>query len=342
MKGTSLQPVQTLRQHSKRLFAGVPIDLVGVAGFVIVAALLLAVVDISSPVFRAAVGVPLLFLVPGYVTVSMLFPRAKPIENPAALDAAVLPQTRSLSDVERVALSFGVSVAVLPLFGLALSLTSPGITAPTVVGAISAFALTGAGIAAGRRLAVPPTDRYRIHLGRRVSAARSAIFETDSRAQLAVNVILVCSLLLAMTTVGYALIAPQEGEEYTSLQLLTETDDGELVAADYPDEIEPGESIPLVIAVENNERESTDYTAVVQQQTVEDGEVVDRTELETIDYALADGESGYADRAVTPTADDGTVRVAVLLYDDSDAPDTPTTDNAYRYTYFWTDVTDEA
>lgn len=340
MKDLSIQPVTTLRRRSKHLFAGIPIDLFGVAGFVIAATVLLAVVDVPSPFLRAALGVPLLFLVPGYVTVSVLYPRKTPVESRDSRRSALIAQTRAVTDVERAALSFGLSAAILPLLGLLIAVTPWGITESTAVGTVSAFALTGVGVATGRRLSVPASDRYRIHLGRRIAAVRSALFDTTSAFQLAVNVVLVVSLLVAVTTVGYALASPQQGEAYTSLQLLTETDSGDLVAAGYPDEIGSGESIPLVIAVENHEREPMNYTVVVQEQRFEDGELVERTQLRSIDYVLSDGSVGYGERDISPTDDPGTVRISVLVYQDG-VPETPTTENAYRYAYFWTEVTDD-
>jgi len=339
MKGIPIQPVTTLRRRSRHLLKEIPTDLVGVAGFVVVATVLLTVVDISSPVLRAAVGVPLLFLVPGYVTVSMLFPRAEPITDPELVESSFIAQQRELTDVERVALSFGLSMAILPLLGLVISITAAGFTESTVVGTVSGFALAGLGVATGRRLAVPAPDRYRIHLGRRIATVRSALFDTDSTLQLAVNIALAVSLLVAVTTVGYALAAPQDGEEYTSLQLLTETESGDLVAGGYPDEVEPGESIPLVIGVENQEQEAMNYTVVVQEERIEAGEVVDRTQLRVIDYSLSDGGVGYGERELTPTETPGDVRITVLVYTD-EVPETPSTENAYRHAYFWTEITD--
>ncbi|QCC59978.1 DUF1616 domain-containing protein [Natrinema thermotolerans] len=334
MKGLPFQPVTALRRRSKSVLAGAPIDLIGIAGFVLVAAVLLTIVDAPSTVLRAAVGFPLLFLAPGYVVLSALFPR----ETPAIADGRpLLRQTVSLSDTERAALSFGLSFALLPPLGLVIAVTPFGFTTSTVVNTVAGATLLGAGVAIARRLAVPPADRYRP--ARRLEAARAAIFDARSTRHVAVNVVLVISMLLAVTTVGYALVAPQDGEQYTSLRLLTEDDTGELVASGYPSEIEAGEAVPLVIAVENQEGEDEDYTAVVQEQRLEDGEIVERNELQRIDYSVNAGGTAYADRTLSPEAEAESIRITVLLYD-GDVPETPTTENAYRHGYFWVDVTD--
>ncbi|MFC4541762.1 DUF1616 domain-containing protein [Halosolutus amylolyticus] len=339
MKDVLTKPFAALQRRGRQLLGGVPGDLLVVAGFVLVAMVVLGVGSVSSSLVRAAIAGPLLFFVPGYVLVSLCFPRSTPVTATATDRPTLFVQTRSIDDAGRVALSFGTSFALLPLLGLVVASTPWGVTDGTVLGVIGGLALVGTCLAIGRRLAVPSVDRYHVGFARRFDAARAAIFETRSPVHTAINVAIVLSMILAVTTVGYALVAPQQGEEYTNLQLLTEDESGELVAGGYPDEISPGESIPLVIAVENQEQEEMNYTVVVQEQRIEDGDVVERTELRRIDYVLTDGGTGYGEREITPVAENGTVRISVQVYQD-DVPETPTQEDAYRHTYFWTAVTD--
>ncbi|SDD39977.1 DUF1616 domain-containing protein [Natrinema hispanicum] len=337
MKGLPFQPVSTLRRRSKRLATVIPTDLIGVAGFTVVATVVLVVANVSSPVVRAAVGFPFLFLVPGYVTVATLFPRATPVQEPQAGRRRFIQQTQALTDIERGALSFGLSFAVLPLLGLVIAATPWGFTGPVVGSAVACFSIVGTSLATARRLSVPPVDRYRVRFGRRLEAAHTAVFGAKSTLQVAINVVLVLSMVLAVTTVGYALVSPQEGEQYTSLRLLTENESGELVASGYPPEIEPNESVPFVVGVENQEQREMTYTVVVQEQRFVDGELVERTELQRTDMQVNQGTTDYVDQTVTPTTEEGTVRIAVLLYPDG-TPETPTFENAYRNAYFWTTV----
>ncbi|WP_246084552.1 DUF1616 domain-containing protein [Salinadaptatus halalkaliphilus] len=325
-------------QGISRLVDITPTDLVATVSFVTVAAVCLLVVDVASPFLRTAVGLPLLFLAPGYTVVAILFPRAKPLES--ADEGGVVAQTVPVSDIERLALAFGLSAALLPLFGLAIAALSGGITAPVVVTVVCTFVYSGVFVAAMRRFRAPTEDRYRFGLRRRLGGLRRSLFGTGSAVHTAVNLLLVVAMLVALTSVGYALVTPQDAEQYTELQLLTEDDAGEYVAAEYPDHVDSDGNVALTVAVENQEGERTDYTAVVQEQWVADGDVFDRTTLEETDYSVADGETAYGDHNVTPTAESGTVRVAVLLYD-GDVPDTPTTDNAYRYGYVWLEIGDD-
>jgi len=59
---------------------------------------------------RLTLGLALVLLFPGYTLISALFPKAK-----------------DLDVIERVALSFGLSIAIVPLIGLILNYTPWGI-----------------------------------------------------------------------------------------------------------------------------------------------------------------------------------------------------------------------
>ncbi|NGM71208.1 DUF1616 domain-containing protein [Natronolimnobius sp. AArcel1] len=331
-------PFTAVRQGGKHVLGKLPTDLITTAGFVIVAAIVLAVVDIGSPIVRAAIGFPLLFFAPGYATVSALFPRQTPAHSVTA--TGLIGQVQEFSDLERVALAFGLSVAVIPLLGLGLAIASLGFSQTVIVAVVSVYTLLGVCVAAIRRIRVPRTERYQFSFTRRLRAVRTAILGTNSTVHAAANVVLIASLLIALTSVGYALADPQSAEEYTDLQLLAEDDAGELVAANYTSTVDSGEDIPFAVALENQEGESTEYTAVVQEQWVSDGEVFDRTDHEHVDYQLADGDTTQDELSVTPDAESGDVRIAVLLYDD-EVPDEPSEENAYRYGYFWTEITDD-
>ena len=340
MKGRPTQPFAAVRRHSARLVAGLPFDLVAVVCFAAVATALVSVLEVSSSLVRAAVGTPLLCFAPGYVIVSMLFPRATPVAQRSGDSGMWIGQVRDLSDVERVALSVGTSFVFLPLLGILIAHSQWAFTAPVVVTAVTAFVAVGAVIAAVRRLLVPATERYRVGFRRRFAAVRTAIFGGESTRRVAVNVALVCSMLLALTVIGYAFVAPQQGETYTDLQLLTENESGDLVASGYPEEVDPREVYPLVVALENQEGEPVNYTVVVQEQRLEDGEVVERTELERYRTEIDPGGNDTEDLTLRPTDDPGDVRLSVMVFVD-DVPETPTHDDAYRYGHVWTTVTGE-
>ncbi|WP_339106374.1 DUF1616 domain-containing protein [Haloterrigena salinisoli] len=338
MKGLPFQPFAVIRRQSKRLAADVPWDLIGVVCFAAAATALITILDVSSPLVRAAVGIPLLFLAPGYVTVSALFPRATTARGSSVDTRIPVRQSRELTDVERAALSFGISFALLPLLGLAIITSSWALSGSVVAFFVTCFVAVGAAVATVRRLLAPESERYRVGFRSQFAAARAALFDGESTLHAAVNVALVLSMIVAVTAVGYGLVSPQQAEQYTDLQLLTENESGELVASGYPEDLESGDAVPLVVALDNREGEAMNYTVVVQQQRVEDGEVVERTELQRFDTAVDDGETAEEEVTLRPTATGDDVRISVLVFTE-DVPETPTYDDAYRHGHIWTTAT---
>ncbi|WP_049925903.1 DUF1616 domain-containing protein [Halopiger goleimassiliensis] len=334
----TVRPFSAVGHGTRVLLERTPADLIGVGGFAALAAVLLAALDVASPVVRGAIGFPLLFFAPGYAVVSALFPRRTVPRDLRASDSS--GETRTVTDVERIALSFGLSVAVVPLVGLVTAFLFGTVTGPSAVGAIATATVVGVALATVRRGRVPPEERYRFDARRKLGTAARAIFDARSTLHLAVNLLLVSTLILALTTVGYAFVAPQDGEEYTNVQLLSENDAGEYVAGDYPETVESGEPLSLAVGVENREDRTMEYTLVLQEQWISDGDVIERTELQRTGYAMNDGESVTDEVSVTPAAESGTVRIAALLYAD-DVPETPTLENADERAYVWTEIVDE-
>lgn len=295
-------------------------------------ALVLAVNGVAllggSVPLRFVLGVPLLLFAPGYVLTLALFPRAA-----AAADARI-------DGVERAALAFGLSVALVPLFGIALSLAGAGFSPVAVRGGLSAFVVTVGLVGIVRQLRIPTEDQYGVSARR---TARRFYRNTVGTGGLdgLLNLLVVVSVLVAMSGLAYALAAPQDGEQYTGFALLSENDEGELVAADYPSELAVGESAQLTAAVENREGTDVEYTIVVELQRVRtaDGEVtvLESEALGRTSLSVADGATERWSHEVTPTLQGDQLRLTYMLYK-GDVPEDVTTDSAYRHTYVWVNV----
>ena len=77
-----------------------------------------------SPV-RIILGLPLVLFLPGYSLIATLFPRKD-----------------DLDAIDRIALSFGLSIAITPLLGLALNYTPFGIRLSPVLIVLSVFTIS--------------------------------------------------------------------------------------------------------------------------------------------------------------------------------------------------------
>lgn len=350
-----------------------PADLVAVVVLVLVTCFVVLVPVVNETPLRIVFGLPFLLFLPGYALVAALFPEEgtsphalqddptaetggdgtetadegslADAEDDAASTGNFLAGTaenRGIDGIERVALSFGLSIAVVPLVGLLLNFTPWGIRLQPILVSISAVTLGLVAVAATRRRALPVEERFSVPYRRWIETGRREVFEPDTRLDGALNVLLAVSILLAIGSVGYAVMFPPQGEAYTEFYILGEDEEGELVAANYPTEFELGESQPIVVGVGNQEHETIEYTVVVQLQVVEvDGNestVVERDELDRFSTpAIVHNETWHHDHEIRPTMTGDDLRVQYLLYTD-EPPAEPTLENSYRDVHLWIDV----
>jgi uncharacterized membrane protein len=308
----------------------------------VVIVVLLTVLAVSLPVVRETplrilFGLPFVLFVPGYAFVAALFPERGSTPD----DEETASEDRGIDPIERVALAFGLSIAIVPLLGLMLNFTPWGIRLVPIVLSVGGFTIGCAVVAAVRRWELEPEERFSVPYRSWFASVRTELFEPDDRTDAALNVALALALLLALGSVGFAVAVPQDGERFTEFYLLTEQEDGELVADDYPEEFIQGEPQPLIVGIENNEHETVDYTVVVQLERVEgdgeESEVVERDELDRFEATLAHDETLHEEYSVAPTMAGEDLRLSFLLYDE-EVPDEPTQENAYRDLHIWIDV----
>ncbi len=339
----------------------VPADLAGVLGLTVLTLAVIFVPVVRDTPLRVVLGLPFLLFIPGYAILAALFPEAgTPPTTPDTkstdgLGEAGAPSEtvsgdeeiashisdRGIDGVERAALSFGLSIAVVPLIGLVLDFTPWGLGLVPVAAALTLVIVVSVAIATGRRRQLPHDERFRVPYREWMATARGSVFDADSRTDAALNVLLAVSFLLAISTITFAVAVPPQGEQFTELYLVTEDDDGELVADGYPEEMVLGESEPLVLGIENNERDTTDYTVIVQLQAVDtdgnESQVTEREQLDRFDTTLAHNETVHHEHDLEPTMTGENLRVEYLLYR-GDSPDEPTRENAYRSIHIWLDV----
>ncbi|WP_254807802.1 DUF1616 domain-containing protein [Natronosalvus amylolyticus] len=308
---------------------------------------------------RVPLGLLFVLFVPGYVFIAALFPEAG--EPPADADSleestadddaddASLFETHDRSGIdgiERVALSFGLSIAIVPLIGLVLNFTPWGIRLGPIMVAVTGFVLASTVVAAVRRWQLPADERFAVPYRTWYEQAHSEVFEPDTRLDGALNVLLALSILLAIGTVSFAILVPPDGEQFSAVYILTEDDDGEYVAANYPPELVHGEAADIVVGVDNNEHRTVEYSVVVVEQQIEfEGNqttVTDQRELAHFQPELAHNESWLHSHEISPTFTGEDIRVVWLLFPDGDVPDEPSMDDTDYSVHLWIDVLEAA
>ncbi len=311
--------------------------------FVYLSVMCLAILlpGIRETPIRAGLGLPFVLFVPGYLFIAALFP-----EETADTGDDTDASQSGIDGIERVALSFGMSIAIVPLIGLVLNFTPFGIRLAPIMVSILLFCVVTAVVAANRRQALPEEERFSIDFWAYYEQIVDELYYPESQADKVLNILLVVSVLLAVGSVGYAVAVPKQGESFSELYLLTENPDGELVADNYPQELTTGEPATLTLGIGNNEHQQTSYTAVVTLQQVtlinesanETRVRVDSQErLQTYEVELPHNETRHITHEITADTPGDQQRLTYLLYKNS-PPANPTTENAYREVHLWVNV----
>ena len=347
-----------------------PADLAAVFVFVILTNIAVLAPVIRETPLRVPLGLAFVLFVPGYAFIAALFPEAG--ESPtdeseferteeddsesSLLEAGPLSRDRSgIDGIERVALAFGLSIAITPLLGLVLNFTPWGIRLVPIMIAVSGFTVIATAIAAVRRWELPEDERFQVPYREWYAAGRSEVLEPDTRGDAVLNVVLALSILLAVGSVGYAVMVPPEGEQFSAVYILGEDDDGELVADNYPTEFTQGESQEIILGVDNHEHRTVDYTVVLVEQQVsveenqsaiEDNETVsvnetvveEQRELDRFETQLAHNESWHHPHDLEPTMTGEDIRLVWLLYPDGEVPEEPSMESTEYTVHLWVDV----
>ncbi len=323
----------------------IPADIVATVTLTVLASTVVLVPVLGETILAALFAVPLLLFLPGYAFVSAIFPERgeRPIRDapsPAEERSSGARHDRSLDGLERVVLSLGFSVVIVATLGLVHSYLPWGLRSVPIVLSIVACTTIAAAGATHRRWNLSPEARFRVSHREWFEATRATILEPGSRSDVLLNILLVLSVLLAVSSVAYAFAVPQS--QFSEFYLLVEDEDGNLTAANYPEQLVEGEPVELTVGVENHEHDSIEYTVVVLVEEVEsdDGEptVSDRHEVTTYETGMLDhGETWRHDHEVASPITGDDLRLTYLLYKD-EPPDDPSPDTAYQKLHVWVDV----
>jgi len=276
---------------------------------------------------RVLLALPLVLFIPGYALIAPLF-----------------PTDEDLDLIERIALSFGLSIAVVPLIGLGLNYTPWGIRLDPIVISLSLFTIIMVLIAQGRRAMTDPDDRYQFPADEIMAGIREEFFPNEgNRTDKILSIILLISILAAIGTTIFVIAFPKEGEKFTEFYILGE----KRMAADYPDRLFIGEEYPMYIGVGNHEYRNVSYTIEVHQitmETDESGNVSYITRMNMTDrlsVAVPHNETVTLPYNLT-AADKGYNRIEFLLFNES-VPDRSVwgmerINQSYRDLHLWVKV----
>ncbi|GAB6274986.1 MAG: DUF1616 domain-containing protein [Peptococcaceae bacterium] len=216
------------------------LDLIWILGL----SILLALIIVSGQTanwwyyLRVVLGLPFILFFPGYVLITALFPKKDDLDG-----------------IERVALSFGLSIAVVPLLGLALNYTPWGIRLLPVLVTLILFTGLGSGLAFYRRGKLPPAERFFPDLELNFPNLREF-----SLLDKFLSILLALAIFFALGSIFYVVVTPKAGEKFTEFYLLGK--DGK--AEGYPQNLSLGEEGEVIVGVVNHEYRPVKYYLIVK------------------------------------------------------------------------------
>jgi len=208
---------------------------------VILSAVLVPLAVFSSGVFRIALGLVFALFMPGYTLAAALFPRKT-----------------TIGGTERIALSFGLSITVVPIIVLLLNYTPWGIRVMPILISVLAFIVIMVIVAWYRRRRFAPEEKFRISLQVKPASLWHSL-TSQRRWNRVLNVLLVIAILGAIGSLVYIVTTPKVGERFTEFSILGP--EGKM--ENYPREVILGESASLIIGITNHEHQLETYNIAI-------------------------------------------------------------------------------
>lgn len=226
-----------LRRITKSL--PMPADLLA-AILMALATLVFTLTPLADLPVRIPLGLLMVLFVPGY-----------------SLIAALFPKIDDLDGIERLALSFGLSIAVVPLIGLGLNYTPWGIRLTPVVISLAIFTIAMSAVAHVRRMSLAAEDRFFVPFREEVASLKREIQADDkSRLDRALTVILIITILMSVFALIYVIVTPKQGEKFTEFYILGPGGK----AYDYPTQVQVGNKSTVIVGLVNHEYALVNYT----------------------------------------------------------------------------------
>lgn len=304
------------------------IDLLVVAVWTVAAAVVF-VNEAGASLLTVIVGLPLLVFLPGYATVSVLFP-AEPAPGPAEGRFSLGGKTTWTG---RFAMAVAASPVVLAVVAFVLSGTI-GIARAPAVGGIAASTLLLTVAAFVRRARLDPSHR--------AAPFRSLVpvfegFFGKSELQRVTTVVALVVFLIAVASVG---LAPADHVSHSEVALLSENETGDLVAADYETTYVAGEEAPHAVAIYNHENEETTYGVLTVIESVDaDGTVTASERLDATTVTVPADERAVLERTIEPSVTGTDLRLRTFVYRGG-MPENPRPGNADYTVRRWVAVTE--
>ena len=209
----------------------IPSDLLITSVWAIMTFIFVTIPTLENSMIRTILGLPMVLFIPGYVLIAALFPKKDDLDS-----------------IERIALSFGLSIAVVPLLGLALNYTPFGIRLIPILITLCTFIAIMTIVAIYRRNALSEDMQFSIRLNKIYEIINNDANAPKSKVDSILSVILIFSIIFAIGMLYYVITVPKVGEKFTEFYILGSSGK----ADNYSTELKVGLSTNLLTGVVNH------------------------------------------------------------------------------------------
>ena len=217
-------------------------------------------------------------------------------------------------------LSFGLSIAVVPLMGLGLNYTPWGIRLVPVVVSLCLFTVMMSIAAHLRRSALGQEARFSVEFRQFFTAIHIELINNHgSRMDRALTIILVIVIILSVSAMVYVVVTPKQGEKFTEFYILGP----EGKAYDYPTSVVSGQNSTVIVGIVNHEYIPVNYTMQV---------AIQKSTFLSRDVRLADNETWERPISYTLRQPGDNQRLEFSLYRENNFT------RPYRDLHLWVNV----
>jgi uncharacterized membrane protein len=279
-----------------------PSDLLIMLIWTILTLVFVIVPSLSDTFLRTLLGIPIVLFIPGYVLIAVLFPKKDDLES-----------------IERMALSFGLSIALVPLLGLLLNFTF-GIKILPILFTLCFYIIVLILIAIHRREKLPPEERFYVPYYHVYESIYNEMKTNRGKPELILIGVLIFSIAMVTGMIFFIAATPKIGDRFTEFYILGP----EGKAENYSLILKYQNPVTVPVGVVNHEHAPVNYTV----QVALDGQVITDTWLR-----LNNSETWEKNITFAPDKEGTGIKLEFWLFKEDNFT------SPYRELYLWVNVT---
>ncbi len=256
-------------------------------------------VFIISPLdgfFRTIFGIPFILFIPGYILVAALFPKKN-----------------DLGPIERMALSFGVSIAVIPLIGILLNFTF-GIRLIPIFVILCTYTIILTFITEYRRMKLPDDERFTIQFHKIYDIINNEKSTPRNILDKVLTAILIIMSILAVGMIYYVISMPKTEERFTEFYIINQS------GGTYNYSVKLHSPTNMTVGVVNHEYEHVNYTVKI---------VIDKDILASKELSLNHSDKWEKNVTLLLNTEYGNMKLEFLLFKENNLT------SPYRDLHLW-------